>query len=182
MKRSGRLNPSKGFKPRTSTLKASGSLRRSSPMPRSGAKESKGSGLVPKRKPASNAATAVPKSLHDAIVARDEALCARCRTNTTDRPHSVHHRQPRGMGGSGQRRNTPANLIVLCGSATSPDGCHLFVESHRDWAKSHGFLVPRGLDPATRPVLRYGQTWLIPADGEWVPSDPPEDFEEQEAA
>lgn len=53
---------------------------------------------------------------------------------------SVHHRRPRGSGGTSVPWiNFPSNLILLCGSGTT--GCHGWVESHRDEARALGFLV-----------------------------------------
>jgi len=70
--------------------------------------------------------------------------------------HSFHHRQPRGMGGtSNDAANSPSNLLLLCGSATTKDGCHAFVESHRRSAEGEGWLVRRPTDPATVPVTVF---------------------------
>lgn len=53
---------------------------------------------------------------------RDAGRCARCGLPIT-REWSLHHRVPRGAGGSRRPElNSPANLVLLCGSATSPKG------------------------------------------------------------
>ena len=79
------------------------------------------------------------------VWARDEGCCARCGsaiTGTRGTDWSVHHRAPRSMGGSKRAWiNSPANLVILCGHATSPDGCHQWVESNRDAARDAGFLI-----------------------------------------
>lgn len=63
--------------------------------------------------------------------------------------HSVHHRRPRGAGGStAADTNTAPNLLLLCGSATTADGCHAHVEAHRAEAIAFGWLVPQGHDPS----------------------------------
>lgn len=50
--------------------------------------------------------------------------------------------------------NLPANLVLLCGHATEPGGCHNWVESHRADAIDLGWLVSRiGVQiPAEVPV------------------------------
>lgn len=67
-------------------------------------------------------------------------------------PHSFHHRRPRGMGGSSDpATNSPANLLLLCGTGTT--GCHGLIEARRSWALEAGYLVPQGQDPAAVPVV-----------------------------
>lgn len=66
--------------------------------------------------------------------------------------HSFHHRQPRGMGGStGPEVNSPANLLLVCGTGTT--GCHGDIESDRSVAVALGLLVPRPADPASTAVF-----------------------------
>lgn len=68
--------------------------------------------------------------------------------------YSIHHRQPRGMGGTDDpAANSPTNLLLLCGTGTT--GCHGLVESQRAMAVEHGWLVPRPTDPASIPVLLF---------------------------
>lgn len=62
--------------------------------------------------------------------------------------HSFHHRRPRGAGGTREEiANTPANLLLLCGSGTT--GCHGRIERERTTAYSYGWLVHQGTDPST---------------------------------
>lgn len=106
------------------------------------------------------------------IVERDAAACVRC-----GRPvdlaargigWSVHHRRPRGMGGSRARAVSSApNGVVLCGSGVS--GCHGAVEANREAGRQHGFLVPQWRDPADVPVLHRLHGWSWARDAEWVP-------------
>lgn len=79
--------------------------------------------------------------------------------------YSIHHRQPRGMGGtSDPAANSATNLLLLCGTGTS--GCHGLVESQRALAVGHGWLVPRPTDPATVPVLLFfGDRVYLTSDG-----------------
>lgn len=80
----------------------------------------------------------------------------------TSFPRSMHHRQPRGMGGSSRPEvNSPANLLLLCGDATTPGGCHGHVESNRAAAYASGWLVRASADPATVPVLLEGDDWCL---------------------
>ena len=64
---------------------------------------------------------------------------------------SIHHRKPRGMGGTTDIKiNSAANLMAICGSGTT--GCHGWLESHREVAYEKGWLVHRYDDPAEIPV------------------------------
>lgn len=82
----------------------------------------------------------------DVVWGRDEGSCARCRTGLSftlrGSQWSLHHRAPRGMGGTKALWvNLPANLVLLCGTGVT--GCHSWVESHRQDARDLGWLVPR---------------------------------------
>jgi hypothetical protein len=74
---------------------------------------------------------------------------------------SVHHRQPRGMGGTRNPRiHDLTNLLAVTGDGTR--GVHGWIESHRDLAREHGWLVPWPLDPATIPLtLHSGRVVLL---------------------
>ncbi|MFI0469270.1 HNH endonuclease [Saccharopolyspora sp. 5N102] len=64
-------------------------------------------------------------------------LCERCGVALGA---NIHHRRPRGAGGSKDpATNTPSNLLLLCGSGTT--GCHGWVESYRIIAYRHGWLL-----------------------------------------
>lgn len=82
--------------------------------------------------------------------------------------HSFHHRQARGAGGSSRPEvNSPANVLLLCGSGVT--GCHGFIESHRAMAESEGWLVRHGFDPAEVPVTvdRVHVSVLLTHDGDY---------------
>lgn len=67
-------------------------------------------------------------------------------------PHSIHHRRPRRIGGSSDpATNSPANLMLVCGSGTT--GCHGRIESNRHNAIVLGYLLHAWDDPAKVPVL-----------------------------
>lgn len=82
---------------------------------------------------------------------------------------SIHHRKPRGAGGTSLADiNDLCNLLLICGTGTT--GCHGFIERERVWARLRGFIVPRGrhgvitamTDPAQVPlVLRSGRRVLL---------------------
>lgn len=96
--------------------------------------------------------TGPTKATRQGVLTRARMRCERC-ARVLSCGYSIHHRRPRGMGGShDEMTNTPANLVVLCGHATTPGGCHLWVEAHRTAARDEGFLVRSGTDPATVPV------------------------------
>ena len=82
----------------------------------------------------------------DMVWVRDNGSCARCGTGLNfalrGSQWSLHHRRPRGMGGTKEAWvNQPANLVPLCGTGVT--GCHSWVESHRQDARDLGWLVPR---------------------------------------
>ena len=85
--------------------------------------------------------------------------------------HSVHHRLPRGMGGSRRADvHAPYALLLLCGSGTT--GCHGRVESNREAAYAAGTLVRQSADPATVPVIVWAYAAagrvLLTADGDYL--------------
>lgn len=96
----------------------------------------------------------VPAKIRRLVVERDKGKCVRCGARTTQ----LQHRLPRGRGG----KNTPANLILACGSGTT--GCHGQMESFRLWAYDRGYLIHTTnppTDPTTVPLVTYvGTRWL----------------------
>lgn len=95
---------------------------------------------------------------------------------------SVHHRHPRRMGGSRRPElNTPANLILVCGSGTT--GCHGRIESNREQAYAEGLLLHDGADPAAVPVLlhtipgRFPELVYLTVDGTYALDGPNHDQE-----
>lgn len=84
---------------------------------------------------------------------------------------SIHHRQPRGMGGSSRPQvHDLSNLLLLCAGFSrrlaGTLGCHGTVEGNRNAAKARGLLVPSGLSAADVPVvLASGRRVLLAGDG-----------------
>lgn len=107
-----------------------------------------------------------PKVARLVFEVRDNSSCFRCgiglRWEDRGIGWSLHHREPRGMGGARSSHvNQPSNAVTLCGSGTT--GCHGWVESHRAEAEAAGYLVSRhGVDrPVHVPIEHGGQlVWL----------------------
>lgn len=107
----------------------------------------------------------------DVVRLRANGHCERCGRSTVNYPASIHHRRPRGMGGTSDPGiNTAENCVLLCGTGTT--GCHGIVESHREIAIEEGWLLPRRdpRDPADAPVFAEGAWYLVTADA-LVPVD-----------
>lgn len=82
---------------------------------------------------------------------------------------SIHHRRPRGAGGTSRTdANEPQNLVAVCGSGTT--GCHGFIESNRNEAREHGWIVPLHIDPLRVAVLvDHGSRWTyLSSDAQYV--------------
>ena len=111
-----------------------------------------------------------PKTVREAAWERAGGRCDRCGINVRleggwwDRME-LHHRVLRKQGGP----DTLPNALVLC------VGCHVpGVHAHRRVAEDQGHIVRSHRDPATVPVLLYTGTWVLPDDGAWRPTTPPE--------
>lgn len=88
---------------------------------------------------------------------------------------SIHHRKPRGMGGSNSMDiNIFPNLIVLCGTGTT--GCHGWVEANREEAYRDGLLLHGGLsNPILDPAFsEYRGSWIDLTTGKCIVVTPPE--------
>lgn len=164
---------------RNSELKRTGFKPRAVPMPRTSFKPNAGVGTGLKRTGTAksrkaSASTIIPDDVKDAIDARDQRYgqpqCQRCGHLITGW-FSRHHRDPRGMGGSKADPHAMANLVLLCGSATSRGGCHHEAESNRNQARIDGWLVPDGIRPDEWPVRRFGRPdYQMPGATDWVPA------------
>jgi hypothetical protein len=90
---------------------------------------------------------------------------------------SIHHRQPRGAGGtSNTATHSLANLMLICGTGVT--GCHGWIESNRACAEQLGLLVVHsggqwtpGTDPATVAVAVGGwrRVFLHPTSPIYIP-------------
>lgn len=154
-------------------------LTRNTPMRRTSFKFRASSGLkrtgVTKTRKAS-ASTVIPDGIKAAIDDRDQHLghrqCQRCGRLIGSGPFSRHHRDPRGMGGSKADPHAMVNLVLLCGTATTPGGCHAEVESHRLQAELDGWLVPMNIRPENWPARRFGREEYEQPGWAWHPAPP----------
>lgn len=118
--------------------------------------------------------TGPEQAIVELVLARDRGRCVMCtwriEHGERGRDWQVHHRRPRGMGGT--RRdgtNFPANLLVLC------ESCHAHVEKHRAWARLHGYLVWQSQDPRDVPIEIDDRWYRLTDAGERVPVDAPQE-------
>lgn len=110
--------------------------------------------------------TGPSREVRHVVRARAAMCCERCNVPLAAADGQVHHRRPRGAGGSSRTdTNLPSNLVLLCGTPTT--GCHGFCESERDAAREQGWLVRQGGDPASVPVVhaRFGRVLLDAVGG-----------------
>lgn len=98
------------------------------------------------------------KSCREVVYKRAEYMCERC-TNVS-RGLTVHHRLKRSHGG----RWDVSNCVLLCGSGTTPYGCHSFCEHYPDKAATEGFHVRPWENPAEIPVLWRGTGLVLLTD------------------
>jgi hypothetical protein len=130
---------------RTSGLPRTGGLSRVTPMTRT----------AWKRKPVRD--TGPTRKVRALVLARDGFACVGCNKSVVGRPYSLQHRVARGMGGTSRAdAGSPVNLIVLCGSATSPGGCHLLAEQRDPVMHERGLWLNSWEDPAAEPVGHVG--------------------------
>lgn len=85
--------------------------------------------------------------------------------------HSFHHRKPKGMGGSALLENA-SNLVSLCGLGNA-DGCHGKAHQNPQWARNHGWIVARSLDPIAVPVDTHEGWRYLADDGSWSAYESP---------
>jgi len=151
---------------RRTPLTAKTGLVRRTPLREVSAKRA-AAGVTPSRR----RDTGPGQATRDLVMERDGYCCAWCGRQLLTGPRSLQHRHARGMGGTTDpAANSPSNLILLCGSATTPGGCHLFAEQRSDEARIAGLWVPSWQNPADVPVLHaaYGPCLLLD-DGSVIP-------------
>lgn len=96
--------------------------------------------------------TGPTQRVRDLVFRRDES-CVVCGETYQ---LQIHHRRPRGAGGTSRpETNGPANLVLLCLTH------HAWVESNREVARSSGYLVPQHANPEDVLLVWHGEwTWL----------------------
>jgi 5-methylcytosine-specific restriction protein A len=99
------------------------------------------------------------------IVARSKGVCDICGTRPTS--YQIHHRRPRGMGGSLQSMvGGAANGLLL------HPNCHEGVERNRKRAYERGWLLRNDQVPSLAPVRLWSGWWLLQDDGGTVDASP----------
>lgn len=92
----------------------------------------------------------------DLVLSRAQDKCERCGGRITQA--QIHHRKPRGMGGSKNPEvGSPANAMLV------HPACHAWIESHREQAYENGWLVHSWQEPSKIPVKR-GFDWVTLRD------------------
>jgi hypothetical protein len=133
------------------------------------------SGMV-RRKPPSAKRVKEPgpsKRVVDLVFARDGGCCVRCGRAVDPARRgedwSCQHRRARGAGGDVRpETNLPANLVILCGSATSAGGCHEWAERARAEARLAGLSMRWKQDPTRVPLITWWGPVLLDDQGRWV--------------
>lgn len=96
--------------------------------------------------------------VRDLIRTRSRDKCEIC--GATCLFGQIHHRRPRGMGGSKDPScGSPANGIWVHAM------CHHNIESRRKEALDYGWLVRQGVDPSSVPFKRWAGWVLLQDDG-----------------
>lgn len=96
--------------------------------------------------------TGFSAKVRDLIRERANHLCEYC---GVERGAEIHHRRPRGMGGTNQAStNEASNGLLLC------SGCHLWAESHRTDALLMGVLLLQIQHPA-KAAVKYRGAYLF---------------------
>jgi hypothetical protein len=111
-------------------------------------------------------------AFREVVLARDGTTCQFCGEDVTNKLASIQHRIPRGMGGS-RLVNIPSNGVLVCGSATTPGSCHLWMEEvDRPAAQAMGYLIPKlsRVHPSRVPLYTQPHGWVLLDDcGNRVP-------------
>lgn len=168
MKRSGPLV-------RRSPLVSRTGLQRRTPLRQVSVKRAAAAG-----RPARPRDTGPDRTTRELVAERDQYCCVGCGRQLLTGPRSLQHRKARGAGGTSDPAvNRPSNLIWLCGTATTPDSCHLAAESRTEQTRTAGLWVPSWADPAKVPVWHAPiNGWVLLDDnGELTTCTPPEENE-----
>lgn len=115
-------------------------------------------------------------AFREVVLARDGTTCQCCGRDVMYKLASIQHRTPRGMGGSALV-NIPSNGVLVCGSATTPNSCHNWMEHEdRTAAEGMGYLIRRLADllPSSVPLYTQPHGWvLLSDDGSRTPCESP---------
>lgn len=117
-------------------------------------------------------ATGFTPTVAGQIIVRDLGCCARCGRHVAHLErgsgfgYALHHRRPKGMGGSSEPWiNQAANGVLLC------EEHHRYVHANPDESYETGFLVPRGVRRADEVPIRHKLLGLVLLndEGGWTP-------------
>ena len=111
------------------------------------------------------------KAVRALVLKRDGNKCQRCGVDVTYRLASIQHRRPRGVGGSALV-DVASNLVLVCGSATTPGSCHNWMEHEdRTTANYEGWLIAKlsQVHPSNVPLLTIHGWVLLTDDGDRIP-------------
>ena len=91
--------------------------------------------------------TGFSAEVRQTILARSEGYCEVMAAGCTLMATEIHHRRPRGMGGTVRpETNLASNGLAACRT------CHLRCEAMRNWARENGFILWQSDDPSVVPV------------------------------
>lgn len=105
------------------------------------------------------------------VRSRDGHRCQMCGQSIVDTPSAIHHRIPKGMGGSALLEHA-SNLIRLCGNGNA-DGCHGFAHSNPEWARAMGWILWRSQDSMVVPVHTIEGWYTLDDLGSRTPCESP---------
>lgn len=105
--------------------------------------------------------TGFPDTVREIILARSGGNCeVMAGPSCLYAVHQIHHRRPRGMGGSRRgSTNKPSNALAVCWP------CHGHIEANREKALQNGWLVSQGDEPVEQSVLWRGRPVLLDDNG-----------------
>jgi 5-methylcytosine-specific restriction endonuclease McrA len=109
--------------------------------------------------------TDVPDSVRQLVYRRADGCCESCGVYVPVGRRELHHRRPRGIGGTRpELTHRASNLLLLC------KACHALVERHRVRARDAGLLVLQGAEPSRVLVtLHDGQQHALDDEGGMEP-------------
>jgi hypothetical protein len=111
-------------------------------------------------------------SAETAALERDGPTCRRCGRSVEGQLGSLHHRKLKGRATPKRDYDLVENLVVLCGTGTSADGCHSWCHGHPKDAHEEGWVCWSWEKPAERPCqTTYRTLVMFLADGTAVEDD-----------
>lgn len=106
------------------------------------------------------------------VLERAKGKCELCGLPASN--FQLHHRRPRGMGGSKKKETGDAANALLVHSK-----CHAWIESNRKQAMEFGYLVSQYANPKDVPLLRSQEWVLLSEDGSFSVLTNPHNLEHQ---